>query len=203
MCASHRDLREQVRLGHFREDLFYRLYVIPLELPPLRSRGEDIALIARELLLRYAKEDGKQFVDFSPAALQRMREHRWPGNVRELVNVIRAVVALHNGPQVEEFMLPATLAAAPPASSAAVSAALWFQDESASQEANLKTSSVPLTNSRYDPALVRPLESIEREAVDYALRAFDGNVSRAARALQVNASTLYRKIQSWTAKESL
>jgi two-component system, repressor protein LuxO len=203
VCASHRDLREQVRLGHFREDLFYRLYVIPLELPPLRSRGEDIALIARELLLRYAKEDGKQFVDFSPAALQRMREHRWPGNVRELVNVIRAVVALHNGPQVEEFMLPPTLAASPPASSAAVSATLWFQDESASQEANLKISSVPLTTSRYDPALVRPLESIEREAVNYALRAFDGNVSRAARALQVNASTLYRKIQGWTAKESL
>jgi two-component system, repressor protein LuxO len=201
VCASHRDLREQVRLGAFREDLFYRLYVVPLELPALRTRGEDITLIARELLQRYAKEDGKQFVDFSPAALDRMRAHRWPGNVRELVNVIRAVVALHDGKIVQEHMLPMALTAASDSQPADTSAALWFQDEPQPAEIKLPASTSMAPVGRYDPQLVRPLAKIEREAVDYALRAFDGNVSRAARALQVNTSTLYRKIQVWTAQE--
>jgi two-component system, repressor protein LuxO len=195
VCASHRDLREQVRQGAFREDLFYRLYVVPIELPPLRARGEDITLIARELLKRYAKEDGKGFADFSPEAMQRMRAYDWPGNVRELVNVIRAVVALYDGERVEEYMLPAALGT----TTSAAPADLWFQDAPAAKP--ITESPAPLAN-RYDPAQVRPLAQIEREVVDYALRAFDGNVAKAARALQVNASTLYRKIQVWTAQES-
>jgi two-component system repressor protein LuxO len=200
VCASHRDLREQVRLGAFREDLFYRLYVVPLELPPLRARGEDIGLIARELLVRYAKEDGKSFVAFSPEAMAKMRAYDWPGNVRELVNVIRAVVALHAGDTVQAHMLPASLdSSTTPMASA--SADLWFQDETATESTNASPPAGAAT-PRYDPAQVRPLAEIEREVVDYALRAYDGNVSRAARALQVNASTLYRKIQAWTAKES-
>jgi two-component system, repressor protein LuxO len=206
VCASHRDLREQVRLGRLREDLFYRLFVVPIELPPLRARGEDITLIARELLQRYALEDGKGFKDFSPEALQRMRAHTWPGNVRELVNVIRAVVALHDGTLVLEQMLPvslgdATLPATQPITLSALPEDLWFQDMVAPEQS--KAHSVPVgTSDRYDPAKVRPLAHVEREVVDYALRAFDGNVARAARALQVNASTLYRKIQVWTTQEN-
>jgi two-component system, repressor protein LuxO len=207
VCASHRDLREQVRLGRLREDLFYRLFVVPIELPPLRARGEDITLIARELLQRYALEDGKGFKDFSPEALQRMRTHTWPGNVRELVNVIRAVVALHDGTLVLEQMLPvslgdATLPATQPITLSAMPEDLWFQDIVAPEQ--IKANSVvPVgTSDRYDPAKVRPLAHVEREVVDYALRAFDGNVARAARALQVNASTLYRKIQVWTTQEN-
>jgi two-component system, repressor protein LuxO len=200
VCASHRDLRERVRAGAFREDLFYRLYVVPLELPPLRSRGDDMALIAQELLVRYAKEDGKQFQSFSPQALARMSAHAWPGNVRELVNVIRAVVALHDGRQVQESMLPEALQQAP---LPPTQASHWFQDrpaEPAAQEA-LPTSALATPRMASYPAqAIRPLAQIEREAVDYALRAFGGNVAKAARALEINPSTLYRKIQAWTAE---
>ncbi len=215
VCASHRDLRERVRAGAFREDLFYRLYVVPLELPPLRQRGEDIALIAQELLLRYAKEDGKQFQSFSASALERMNAHAWPGNVRELVNVIRAVVALHDGLQVEESMLPDALRSSPGDDTAPTQ---WFHSAPAEASAPptshkasaaLTTTASPAATtspkavaarSPYAIDAIRPLAQIEREAVDYALRAFGGNVAKAARALDINASTLYRKIQAWTAE---
>jgi two-component system, repressor protein LuxO len=202
VCASHRDLRERVRAGALREDLFYRLYVVPLELPPLRERGDDIALIARELLRRYAKEDGKRFADFSSEALAQMQAYRWSGNVRELVNVIRAVVALHDGNLVEAAMLPEALKQA----SAAPVDALWFAQETE----EIPASSVPASSASavaslsptntYRMESIRPLADIEREAVDYALRTFGGNVAKAARALQINPSTLYRKIQAWTAQ---
>jgi two-component system repressor protein LuxO len=90
VCASHRDMYAQVQAGLFREDLFYRLYVVPVDLPPLRERGEDIPLIAQAMLARYAKEDGKQFSEFSAAAAARLAAYGWPGNVRELINVVRA-----------------------------------------------------------------------------------------------------------------
>ena len=217
VCASHRDLREQVRLGKFREDLFYRLYVVSMELPPLRVRGEDIALIARELLKRYAKEDGKAFVDFSEEAIDQMRAYAWPGNVRELVNVIRAVVALHDGQEVQLQMLPTTVRAhglqevllppqtlSRPESASSITQnesndALWFHEEP--DAGKTSPTAAPVVN-RYDPLRVRPLAHIEREAVDYALGAFGGNVARAARALEVNTSTLYRKIQAWSAQEA-
>ncbi len=224
VCASHRNLAERVRSGAFREDLFYRLFVVPIELPPLRSRGDDVMLIARELLTRYAREDGKQLASFSPEAVTALQAHSWPGNVRELVNVVRAVVAMHDGPVVEAHMLPAAVMAkgqdtAPITQTAALEEMPWFtQPLGNSQPAPLisATAPAPLTSrftapspapspapttlSTYETSRVRPLADIEREAVDYALRAFGGNVSQAARALQMNPSTLYRKIQVWTAQ---
>jgi two-component system, repressor protein LuxO len=218
VCATHRNLSERVRTGAFREDLFYRLYVVPIELPPLRQRGDDVLLIARELLIRYAREDGKQLRDFSPEVLAALRLHAWPGNVRELVNVVRAVVALHDGPTVEVAMLPASLrnsvlsASTGPSTATPTDEVPWFaQSAGATAPAALdyqgvgQTASPAPTGAKgvYDAGKVRPLDALEREAVDYALRAFGGNVAQAAKALQVNPSTLYRKIQVWTAQGSL
>jgi two-component system, repressor protein LuxO len=219
VCATHRNLSEQVRAGVFREDLFYRLYVVPIELPPLRQRGDDVVLIARELLTRYAREDGKKLRDFSPEVLAAFRAHAWPGNVRELVNVVRAVVALHDGPTVEMAMLPAVLRkpmpAAPsvggtPQAAISIDEVPWFA-QSTGDTAPAALAHLPVANTAlvaaakgaYDPGKVRPLDALEREAVDYALRAFGGNVAQAAKALQVNPSTLYRKIQVWAAQSSL
>lgn len=224
ICATHRDLRARVRTGEFREDLFYRLYIVPIELPPLRSRGNDVLLIANELLLRYAKEDGKRFRGFSNDALVALRAYAWPGNVRELINVIRAVVVIHDAAEVQASMLPLELhqtsllrltprqpnIRASPASLPQTTAQAkdddvpWFEqpfERSGFQESPAPAPLVakaPASVASFDRAKVRPLLEIEREVVDYALRAFGGNVAQAARALQVNPSTLYRKIQLWT-----
>ncbi len=228
VCASHRNLPQQMRDGAFREDLFYRLYVIPLELPPLRVRGEDIVLIARDFLAKYAREDHKQFVDFSGDALDALRQHSWPGNVRELLNVIRAVVAMNDDTLVQLPMLPAGMRrgltgslsevavvsprdgvqAAP--DTMATEPEPWFAQAAAVAApdhvppvAAIAFRPTATMVPAYDPAQVRPLADVEREQVDYALRAFAGNVARAARALKVNPSTLYRKIQVWMADGSL
>lgn len=272
VCATHRKLSDQVRKGAFREDLFYRLFVVPIDLPPLRVRGGDVGLIARDMLLRFAKEDNKQFKDFSSEAMAALTACAWPGNVRELINVVRAVVALYDGSTVQLDMLPASVRdkyseptvlafpaeATPSAPEVSWPPALptqlatstpglaqpgvqaaelpveppWFsQTESPDFIAPAASSASffdpdplprPIGDGAYKvhesvgtqpvpvpagaPNLpqsflrdrVRPLQDVERDAVDYALRAYGGNVSKAARALQVNPSTLYRKIQVWT-----
>jgi two-component system, repressor protein LuxO len=252
VCATHRNLQERVRQREFREDLFYRLYVVPIDLPPLRARGGDIALIAHDLLAQYAKEDGRQFTGFNTDAMDALLAHSWPGNVRELVNVVRAVVALHDGKTVERSMLPDSVtaqagqspqlaqplqtgmvdraaaphttlpAARPPTASSATDGAQWFSQPVAlappAAPGTPARPATPATSAASPPtvpqaaaiagnppnaAQIRPLEQVEREAVDYALRVFDGNVSKAARALKVNPSTLYRKIQVWTTQNGL
>ncbi|MEN9537989.1 MAG: hypothetical protein RLZZ126_224 [Pseudomonadota bacterium] len=220
VCATHRTLSEQVRNGLFREDLFYRLYVVPIDLPPLRARGGDVALIALDMLQRFSKEDQKKLHNFSPEAMAALCAHAWPGNVRELINVVRAVVALNDGETVELSMLPPAIQAAPvpgivnppaPLPPASLSGPQWFIEPETppvaltplAVHASFPAAIVaPTTTDRPHPRHVRPLERVEREAVDYALQAFGGNVAKAARALQVNPSTLYRKIQAWSQIES-
>ncbi|MDE1145239.1 MAG: sigma-54 dependent transcriptional regulator [Azospirillaceae bacterium] len=109
VCATNRDPFTEVQAGRFREDLFYRLQVISIELPPLRDRGEDILLIAREFLTKYTQEERKSFTGFSEEAEEIMRTYAWPGNVRQLLNVVRNVVVLNDGAVIQPFMLPPPL----------------------------------------------------------------------------------------------
>ncbi len=106
LCATNRDPLAEVRAGRFREDLYYRLHVIPVHLPPLRERDDDAVIIARHLLATYAQEEGKPFRRFDPDAEALLRAHPWPGNVRELQNVIRRAVVLYDGEVVTADMLP-------------------------------------------------------------------------------------------------
>ena len=99
VCATNRDPFAEVKAGRFREDLYYRLHVIPILLPPLRERGEDVLQIARRFLAEFAKEEGKRFDGFTPQAERLLLEYDWPGNVRQLQNVVRNIVVLHAGPQ--------------------------------------------------------------------------------------------------------
>ncbi len=109
VCATNRDPLAEVEAGRFREDLYYRLYVVPLELPPLRDRGQDGVLIARALLAQLSREEGKRFRGFAPDVEQAVLAYAWPGNVRQLQNVVRNVVVLHEGEVVTPAMLPPTL----------------------------------------------------------------------------------------------
>ncbi|MCA9525349.1 MAG: sigma-54-dependent Fis family transcriptional regulator [Myxococcales bacterium] len=111
IAATNRDLAADVRAGLFREDLYYRLNVLCVELPPLRARPADIGLLAHHFLGKYTAEFGKAITDISPDALKRLVEHRWRGNVRELENVIERAVALADGGRVEVADLPPALRA--------------------------------------------------------------------------------------------
>ena len=100
ICATNRDPLEQVRRGRFREDLYYRLHVVPIHMPPLRERGADVLTIADAALRRFAEEEGRAFETLDPDVATLFRRLNWPGNVRQLLNVIRHAVVLHDGPVV-------------------------------------------------------------------------------------------------------
>ncbi|HXV48700.1 MAG TPA: sigma 54-interacting transcriptional regulator, partial [Candidatus Binatia bacterium] len=112
LAATNRDLESAVSEGRFREDLYHRLNVIPISLPPLRERSEDIPALAEYFLRRYAAEAKKNFVDVSAEAQVKLMVYGWPGNVRELANVIERAVVLGNGPSVVARDLPGRIAAA-------------------------------------------------------------------------------------------
>ncbi len=124
ICATNRDPLVEVKAGRFREDLYYRLHVIPLTLPPLRERGEDILLLARTLLQSYAKEENKRFKDFDVEAARVLLDYPWPGNVRELQNVVRNIVVLNDKELVSPDILPPPLNGVRPQLPAAIAAAV-------------------------------------------------------------------------------
>ena len=172
VCATNRDPLEAVRRGLFREDLYYRLYVVPIHMPPLRERGEDVIEIAEAALAHFAAEEGRQFTGLAPEVRAHFRTQGWPGNVRQLLNVIRNIVVLNKGGLVTLAMLPETpgepLALPTPAPAAP------------------------------DGALEgRTLAEIERHVVRAAISRHGGSVPRAARELDVSPSTLYRKLEAW------
>jgi DNA-binding NtrC family response regulator len=185
ICATNRDPRAEMAAGRFREDLYYRLHVIPIHLPPLRERQGDALEIARGLLLDYAREEGKGFVRLAPCAEAAIAGYGWPGNVRELQNALRNAVVLHAGEELAAAMLPEAVRAA-----------------TAQPDAPQPAPSVPVvsTATSVEPAAwgtIAPLWMVERDMIEAAIRHCDNNIARAAAALGVSASTLYRKRQAW------
>jgi two-component system repressor protein LuxO len=178
VCATNRDPKAEIAAGRFREDLFYRLHVLPLHLPALRERGEDIVQLAQSFLARFAAEEGRAFKGFDDDAEQSLAAYRWPGNVRQLQNVIRRVVVLHDGEQVSGAMLDLP--------------------EGANHEAARDTGPLP----RVTAPSIAPYWMQEQRIIAEALAAFDGNAQKAAAALEIAPSTIYRKIQSWNAGQA-
>ncbi|MBB4267664.1 sigma-54-dependent transcriptional regulator [Roseospira visakhapatnamensis] len=196
VCATNRDPWAEVRAGRFREDLYYRLHVIPIHLPPLRERGDDALEIARALLVHFAAEEGKRFSGFTAAAEARLLACLWPGNVRQLENVIRTVVVLNDGELVEEGMLVAAMGEG---QGAPVDPPGPTLDGAGQQHASGSSAGIaPGTGST---AAIRPLWQVEREAIERAIAACDGNIPRAAAHLEVSASTIYRKRQVWAERD--
>lgn len=179
VCATNRDPMQAVRRGEFREDLFYRLFVVPVHMPPLRDREGDVLEIAEAALTRFAREEGRHFNGLDADVTALFRASPWPGNVRQVLNVIRNIVVLHSGGIVTRSMLPESL-----------------YDSSLSPAPLVPT--VP--ELAVDHLIGKPMVEIERIVIEATLARHGGSVTRASRVLELSPSTLYRKIESWGAK---
>lgn len=170
IAATHRNLEEMIRAGRFRDDLYYRLKVIEIALPPLRDRMEDLPELVSHFLALYAESNAKRVSHVCPEAMERLLKHRWPGNVRELENAIERAVAMSSGQVLfpEDFQLL-------PAATAAVRAA------PPSEAGDRKAS----------------LEEMERVHIEKVLREARYNKSKASALLGIDRATLYRKAQRY------
>lgn len=173
IAATNRDLPELVEASKFREDLFYRLNVVLISIPPLRERKEDIPLLAKYFLDRYSQKNEKIFLDFTPEAMERLSTYPWPGNIRELENSIERAVVLHNDTKVKFQHLPESI-------------------QNGVVPAGPNTPQKP-----FEKGKILPLTLVERYAIEAALKECTGNVPLAAKRLQIGQATLYRKIKQF------
>ncbi|HET9149869.1 MAG TPA: nitrogen regulation protein NR(I) [Alphaproteobacteria bacterium] len=193
IAATHRDLRQLIRQGLFREDLFYRLNVVPIRLPPLRERTEDIPLLVRHFLSQVAAE-GLPPKRLDEPALARLKEYRWPGNVRELENLVRRLAALYSQETIGLDVIEAELAETHPAASPVEPPA--GESLSGSIERHLRDyfnahrDGLP-PSGLYD----RVLRELERPLLSLTLSATRGNQIRAAQLLGLNRNTLRKKLR--------
>ncbi|WP_028319037.1 sigma-54-dependent transcriptional regulator [Desulfobulbus elongatus] len=171
IAATNRNLEEEVRKGTFREDLFYRLNVMNIHIPPLRQRMTDISLLAQHFLQKYVQKNRKEIKGFSPAAMDVLTHASWPGNVRELENVVERAVILAMNPYISEKDLPQTLTAGSPVSSGAQPAPGALGGKS--------------------------LEEIESQAIKETLEKTEGNKSEAAKLLNITRTTLNNKLKKY------
>ncbi len=179
VAATNRDLKDDVAEGKFRQDLFYRLSVVVLNLPPLRERPEDIPLLAQHFLDKYAKRHRKMVKGFTPSAMDMLVKHEWPGNVRELENAVERAVILLQGEYVTERELPISIPR---------------QDIE-------YTDSIGSDSSQPEREEPQSLEEVERRTILRALKASRGNKSAAARRLGITRRTLYKKLEKYNIRD--
>ncbi len=195
IAATHRDLRTAIRQGQFREDLFYRLNVVPIRLPPLRERVEDIPLLARHFLER-ARQDGLPSKSLDQGAVDRLKQHNWPGNVREVENLMRRLAALCPEEIITADVIAAELADSIPPDAPVVGAAVGPETLSRAVERHIKeffathNDGVGVTDV-YDKILAE----VERPLIRMTLAATRGNQIKAAAMLGLNRNTLRKKIR--------
>ncbi|QPK04280.1 sigma-54-dependent transcriptional regulator [Vibrio kanaloae] len=228
ICATNRDPLVEVEEGRFREDLYYRVHVVPIEMPPLRERGSDILTLANHFLKLYAKQDKKKFKSIDKETQTQLKRYPWPGNVRQLQNVIRNIVVLNNETSVTIEMVPPPINRmdiATPKSVTSIrnvaSPSVAAPQETAVSETRLSpippeellhTSTthdhkMPAQHAPITPPLttsdgaIRPMWQIEREAIQHAINHCDGNVLSAAVLLELSPSTVYRKKQAWESED--
>jgi two-component system repressor protein LuxO len=177
VCATNREPLREVEEGRLREDLYYRLYVVGIHLPPLRERDGDIVEIAEQFLKSASKEEGKPFETLSQDAIDALLSHTWPGNVRELQNVIRNAVILNEGNELTADMLSIS----PAGPQARVRSEVGQQSDAGSIEISLG----------------EPFASVERTIIEAAIAECNGSIPRAAELLKLSPSTIYRKKEGW------
>jgi len=211
VSATNRDLIADVKQGRFREDLFYRLHVFPITVPPLRERPVDIPALARHFLALFAAEERKRIRLITPAALQLLSAFRWPGNIRQLENAIFRAVVLAEGDSLDVAEFPqitaqvsglgaSQLQGLPEVPAGAIAhdavTGLAVIDDSLATllvaPAPGPIDALPLLDAEGE---VRPLEEVEAALIRYAVTHYRGQMSEVARRLQIGRSTLYRKLE--------
>jgi DNA-binding NtrC family response regulator len=209
ISTTSRDLIADVRAGRFREDLFYRLQLAPISVPPLRERPEDIPELARHFLARFAAEQGKRVARISAEAVDLLRAYDWPGNVRQLENAVFRAVVLCEGDTitVTEFPQIATSVTRERlrvGSDEPLATTLAPADEAHAilESVAARASTAPYAFGNAPASLdlvdasghVRPIEDLEADAIRYAIAHYGGQMSEVARRLRIGRSTLYRKL---------
>ncbi|MFY0637802.1 sigma-54-dependent transcriptional regulator [Maricaulis maris] len=189
VAATNRDPWGAVRAGRLREDLYFRLNVIPVELPPLRDRAGDILMLADAFLTRYAAEEGRADLAFAEDARQALLQHHWPGNVRELENLVRRCVVLTDGAEIaaSDLMLNAAQGG----------------HSAPRQQDPLAAPTRPAVSGETlapAPAGIEPLWRVEKRSIEHAIALCDGNVTEASKQLEIAPSTIYRKREQWAEK---
>jgi len=219
VSATNRDLIADVKTGRFREDLFYRLHVFPIAVPPLRERPADIPALARHFLARFAAEEGRRIRLIAPEALRLLTAFPWPGNIRQLENTLFRAVVLAEGDSIGLAEFPQIAAQGTPnapqsalagsadaeaggphpgsvdEADAAADVPRFVADEPATSPAAPPAfiEALPLVDAAGD---VRPLDDIEAEVIRYAITHYRGQMSEVARRLRIGRSTLYRKLDT-------
>ena len=177
ICATNRNPMQMIADRRFREDLFYRLHVLPIHLPPLRQRPSDIMVLARHFLECFAREEHKSFSGFSPETADSLIAREWPGNVRQLQNLMRRLVVMFDGGEISADMV---------AAADIESRAFAPQPEAGFEQR----------------PLILPMWRQEQKIIEDAVATFNGNVALAAAALELSPSTIYRKRQAWAEMEA-
>jgi two-component system response regulator AtoC len=213
ITATNRDLAAEIATGGFRDDLYYRLNVVPIHLPPLRERREDIPLLVDHFLARFNERLKKQVTGAEPEAIDRLISHQWPGNIRELENVIERTILFCEGPLIRLADLPGELGGtlhpampapvpeerAPSATSAtSSSSALPAQaPPPAPPPAAVTVPPVGEEVGSLKEAVRAETERVERELIQRALDETGGNVTKAARKLQISRKSLQTKMKEF------
>jgi len=169
IAATNRNLKEEIEAGNFREDLFYRLNVVPIAIPPLRERKEDIIPLALSFVEEFNVELHRSFVKIATDAAQALHEYNWPGNVRELRNIIERIMALHNEEEIKIDYLP--------------------------KEITTPGIGTPIVTESVDKSKFMNLEELEEQYIKEVLKYTSGNKSKAAKILGIHPTSLYRKIK--------
>jgi two-component system response regulator AtoC len=185
VTATNRDLLEEIAAGNFREDLFYRLNVVPIQIPPLRERREDIPLLAEHFIAKFNERLKKQIVSISPEAVAELVGYNWPGNIRELENLMERTILFCEGPEIGVSDLPPEIVGAAPTPASAAAG----EGEPRPAAGSLKE------------AVRAETERVERELIQRALDATGGNVTQAARKLKISRKSLQTKMKELGLRE--
>jgi len=171
VCATNRDPWKEVEEGRFREDLYYRLHVVPINMPPLRDRGDDVLLLAQNFLKYFSQELNKQCTGFDNEVINTFRHYDWPGNVRELHNLIHRLCVMSSGGEITLSMLPTF-------------------NNTENNHSEINTPKISSSN-------IRELWEEERDIIERAINICNGNIAEAAKKLGISDSTIYRKQKKW------